>query len=470
MIELNLITLYFQVKLELLTDMDMVLQFELGSRGGLVQCSGRYSKANNKYMQTFDENLEVKYLMYYDVNNLYGAAMSDYLPIGEFAWIEDCENFNVFNICDDSRKGYILEVDLDYPENLHDKHFDLPYLPEHQKPPGCKEKRLLTTLENKKNYVIHYKNLKQCLAAGLVLKKVHKVLEFSQTQWLKSYIDLNTQLRTVADDSFSKNLYKLMNNAVFGKTMENVRNYRDVHLHTYWDGRYGARVKIASPRFQSLAIFSENFVAIQSSKVDIFMNKPIYVGMAILDLSKIIVYEFHEYMMQLYGSNCRMLYTDTDSLIYEVTCEDIYDDIKKDIQRFDTSAYEENNQFSIPLVNKKVIGLMKDENNGLIMTEFCGLRSKMYATLVEGGNGMKKSKGVKKCVVENTICFDDYVNCMYERSQIVRQQNTIKSHLHHLYSLRQSRIALSSNDNKRLIDPDDVSKTWPYGHKNIPTM
>lgn len=448
--------------------MDMVLQFELGSRGGLVQCSGRYSKANNKYMLNFDTNLETKYLMYYDVNNLYGAAMSDYLPIGGFEWVKDCENFEVFNISDDSPKGYILEVDLDYPENLHDKHFDLPYLPEHKIPPGSKEKRLLTTLENKKNYIIHYKNLKQCLTAGLVLKKVHKVLGFNQTKWLKSYIDLNTQLRTAAEDNFSKNLYKLMNNAVFGKTMENVRKYRDVVLRTYWDGRYGARVKIASPRFQSLSIFSENCVAIESSKLDIIMNKPIFVGMVILDLSKIILYEFHEYMIQLYGSNCRMLYTDTDSLIYEVTCKDIYEDIKKDIKRFDTSAYERNNPFSMPLVNKKVIGLMKDENNGQIMTQFCGLRSKMYATLVEGGNSMKKSKGVKKCVVEKSICFEDYVNCMFEKSAIVRKQNTIISHLHNLYSLRQSRIALSANDNKRLIDPDDVSKTWPYGHKNIP--
>lgn len=461
---------YTRVKLELLTDIDMVLFIELGIRGGLVQCSGRYSKANNKYMQCFDKNLETKFLIYFDVNNLYGAAMSEYLPIGKFAWVENCENFEVLNISDDNRKGYILEVDLDYPENLHDPHFDLPYLPNHQKPPGCKEKRLMTSLENKKNYVIHYKNLKQCLRAGLLLKKVHKVLEFSQTQWLKSYIDLNTRLRTAATDNFSRNLFKLMVNSTFGKTIENVRKYQKVNLHTYWDGRYGARVRIASPRFESLAIFSENFVAIQSSKDDILMNKPIYVGMAILDLSKIIVYEFHEYMIRLYGTNCRMLYTDTDSLIYEVICEDIYEDIKKDIHRFDTSAYAPNNQFNMPLVNKKVIGLMKDENNGMILTEFCGLRSKMYATLVENGDGMKKSKGVKRCVVEKTICFQDYVNCMIEKSKIVREQNTIKSHLHNLYSLRQTRIALSAHDNKRLIDPIDVSRTWPYGHKDIPKV
>lgn len=94
----------------------------------------------------------------------------------------------------------------------------------------------------------------------------------------------------------------------------------------------------------------------------------------------------------------------------------------------------------------------------------------MYATLVEHGVGMMKSKGVKKCVVEKTICFQDYVNCLMEKSEMVRQQNTIKSHLHNLYSLRQTRIALSSHDNKRLIDPNDVSRTWPYGHKNIPNV
>lgn len=448
----------------------MVLYYEGGIRGGLVQCSGRYSKANNKYMTSYDKNLPTKFLMYYDVNNLYGAAMSDYLPKGGFRWIHNFSSFNVYNISADSPKGYVLEVDLDYPEHLHNKHSDLPYLPERLIPPGCKQYRLLTTLYNKKNYIIHYKNLQQCLKAGLILKKIHRILEFDQEKWLEKYIDLNTQLRTNATDTFSKELFKLFNNAIFGKTMENVRNYRNVKLHTYWNGRYGARVRIASPLFQNLAIFSDDFIAIQSRKTSILMDKPIYVGMTILDLAKIYVYKFHEDMISMYGSNCQMLYTDTDSLIYVVTCDDIYEDMKKNIDLYDTSGYAPDNQYNMPLVNKKKVGKMKDENNGLVMTEFCGLSSKMYATMVDGEESMKKSKGVKRNVVAKTIQFRDYVNCLMENSKIIREQNTIQSKLHVLYSQRQSRIALSAHDVKRYILPEDVTKTLPYGHKDVPII
>lgn len=459
---------YTDVKLELLTDMDIVLTIEAAIRGGLTQASGRYGKANNKYMSDYDANLPSKFLMYYDVNNLYGAAMSDYLPKGNFRWLtSNISSFNVNEISSDSSTGYILEVDLEYPLHLQDIHKDLPYLPERLIPPGCKEYRLLTTLYDKKNYILHYKNLQQSLKAGLILKKIHRILAFDQEKWLESYIRLNTRLRTEATDSFSKELFKLMNNACFGKTMENVRNYRTVNLHTYWHGRYGARVRIASPNFQSLSIFSENFVAIQSTKLEVFMNKPIYVGMVVLDLSKTIVYKFHEQMLSLYGSNCQMLYTDTDSLIYSVTCDDIYEDIKRNIDWFDTSGYASDNQFNMPLVNKKVVGKMKDENNGQIMTEFCGLSAKMYAFMIDGKECVKKSKGVKKNVVEKTICFQDYVTCLFENTSIIREQNTIKSKLHKLYSMKQKRIALSAQDSKRNIIPGDVTKTLPFGHRDV---
>lgn len=452
--------------------MQMILTIEASIRGGLTQASGRYSKANNKYMPSYDKDLPSKYLMYYDVNNLYGVAMSDYLPIRNFKWLTPLEisTFNVNEISSDSSTGCILEVDLKYPEHLHDGHKDLPYLPENLIPPGCKQNRLLTTLYDKKNYILHYKNLQQCLKAGLVLTKIHRILTFDQEKWLESYISKNTILRTAAQDSFSRELFKLMNNACFGKTMENVRNYRKVNLHTYWHGRYGARVRIASPNFQSISIFSENFIAIQSTKLEVFMNKPIYVGMVILDLSKTIVYKFHEDMISLYGTNCQMLYTDTDSLIYSVLCDDIYEDIKRNIDWYDTSGYALDNQFNIPIVNKKVIGKMKDENNGRIMTEFCGLSAKMYALMVDGEESIKKSKGVKRSVVNKTICFRDYVNCMLENSQIFREQNTIKSKLHKVYSMRQRRIALSSRDTKRYIDPEDSSKTLPYGHRDVPLI
>lgn len=203
-----------------------------------------------------------------------------------------------------------------------------------------------------------------------------------------------------------------MNNAVFGKTMENIRKHSIVKLVTKWLGRYGAEAYISKPEFKASSIFEEGLVAIELNKAEIFFNKPIYVGMCILDLAKTTLYDFHYgYMAPQFKSDCTVCYTDTDSLIYEVCCSDLYESIRQDASKyFDTSDYSITNPYNISnTFNKKVLGMMKDENKGSIMTEFVGLRSKMYAVRVEGKDAMKKSKGVKKSVIKNRICFNDYV-------------------------------------------------------------
>ncbi|XP_050464322.1 uncharacterized protein LOC126858215 [Cataglyphis hispanica] len=249
-----------------------------------------------------------------------------------------------------------------------------------------------------------------------------------------------------ATNNFEKNLYKLMNNAVFGKTMENVRNHVNVKLLTKWDGRYGAEAMIAKPNFHSRSVFSENLVPVELRKLEVIFNKPICVGMCILDISKVCLYEFHhEYMLPLYRDNCKVMYIDTDSLIYYIKCDDIYENMKRVINRFDTSNYSANNAYDIQLVNKKVPGLMKDENNGAIMTVFVGLRAKMYALRVDGKKDTKKVKGVKSNVVARAITFDDYTKCLHEEIEMTRQHHVkIGSKLHEVYTIRETKIALST--------------------------
>ena len=456
---------FTKMELQLLTDIDMIMFIERGIRGGLSQCVKRYAEANNKYQLNYDESKPSKYLAYFDINNQYGYSMSEYLPYGGFEWVDNNVNWDVPN---NNLVGYILEVDLEYPHSVHDSHSDLPFCPEHRCPPNSKEKKLLATLYKKEKYVIHYRNLKQALDNGLKLLQIHRILKFNQSDWLKAYIDLNTAKRTAAANEFEKNVYKLMNNSCFGKTIENVRKHSIVKLISKWDGRFGAEALIAKPNFKSCVIFNESLAAIELNKTEIYLNKPIYVGMCILDISKTLIYDFHyKYMNSRFGKKAHICYTDTDSLIYEVETENLYDIIREDaLQYFDTSDYESNNIYAIPLVNKKVIGLMKDENNGKIMSHFAGLRSKMYAYKVNGIDKDKKSKGIKQSVVRNKICFDDYVKCLMNNEDVVLEQNLIKSNNHKITSICQQKVALSPFDDKRHVNSNNIN-TLPWGHYSI---
>lgn len=462
---------YTKVEIELLTDIDMHMFIERGIRGGISQCSKRYAEANNKYMPNYKPDEETKYLIYIDCNNLYGYSMMQYLPISDFAWSKD--QFNVDNILaipDDCDVGYIFEVDLDYPPDLHDYHNDYPFCAANQNVPDKRNvKKLLLTLEDKKNYVIHYRMLKLAITHGLILKKVHRVLQFKQSPWLKPYIDLNTEMRTKATNDFEKNFFKLLINAIFGKTMENLRSRVDIRLRTKWSGTYGARKLIANPNFKRHIIFDEDLVAIEMQKTQLLMNKPIAIGMAILDISKCVMYQFHyEHIKLKYGDKAQMIYTDTDSFIYEVNTDCFYSDMKLNLEKYDTSDYPSDNIFEMPRVNKKVPGLFKDELNSLIMTAFVGLRSKMYCVQAGNVDKMKKAKGVKKYVLKKEICFDDYVNCLMNSCTISKAQNSFRSKLHSLYTIRQSKIALSPFDDKRYICPNNID-TLAWGHYRIRT-
>ena len=209
----------------------MLLMVKKGIRGGICRAIHRYAKANNKYVKNYDKNIISSYLMYLDANNLYRWGMSKKLPVNGFKWVKKLLKFNeefIINYDENSNKGYIFEVDVEYPKNLFYLHKDLPFLAERKKIEKCK--KLVCNIHNKENYVVHIRALKQALNHGLILKKVHRVIQFNQKAWLKPYIDMNNKLRTKAKNDFEKDFFKLINNAVFGKTMENVRKHRDIKL------------------------------------------------------------------------------------------------------------------------------------------------------------------------------------------------------------------------------------------------
>ena len=218
------------VKLELLTDPNMYLMVENGIRGGISTITKRYAKANNKYMDKYDPEKEDVFISYLDANNLYGWAMSKPLPVSSFKWMTRKELHEWREICNEKGKGCILEVDLEYPQELHDEHNEYPLAAERLK--VDKVNKLIPNLMNKEKYVVHHKNLKQYFDLGLKLTKIHRGIKFNERAWLKNYIQLNTDLRTKGKTDFEKDFFKLMNNSVFGKTMENIRNRVDVRLVT----------------------------------------------------------------------------------------------------------------------------------------------------------------------------------------------------------------------------------------------
>ena len=318
------------------------------------------------------------------------------LPTRGFKWLNDNQinKLDLSKYNDESKKGLILEVDLEYPQELHDLHNDYPLAAEQVKVAKdmlsdyCQEivakfniqtglvRKLIPTLSNKEKYVLHYRNLQLYLSLGLKLTKIHRVLAFNQSPWLKRYIEFNTQKRTEAKNAFEKDFFKLMNNSVFGKTMENIRKREDIRLVT---DKQKLLKLTSKPTFVSSKIFNENLVAVHKIKETLTLNRPAYVGMCILDLSKTLMYNFHyNYIKRQYDDKVKLLFTDTDSLTYEIEADDVYLDFWKDKHLFDNSDYPQESIY-YSNKNKKVIGKFRDEAAGIPITEFIGLRSKMYS-------------------------------------------------------------------------------------------
>ena len=241
-----------------------------------------------------------------------------------------------------------------------------------------------------------------------------------------------------------------MNNAVFGKTMENVRKHRDIKLVKSDKKR---NKLVSEPNFHTMKLIDNNLAIIE-------MN----IGLSILDISKITMYEFwYDYVKIKYQNKARLCYMDTDSFVVNIKTKDFYKDISQDVnKRFDTSNYT----FDRPLptgINKKVIGLMKDELGGDIIMEFVALRPKAYSYITNNFIEMKKAKGTKKCVVNKMLRFEDYKKCLFDNGKVLKSQQRFKSDNHEVYTENINKIALSCDDDKRIVTSDRIT-SYPYGY------
>ena len=399
--------------------------------------------------------------------------MSQYLPEKNFEWEEEHFSINdidlvkdkILNLKDDSTDGYFFEVDLKYPNEIHDLHNEFPLCPEqlqikdewlseYQKilrkelQIKGKSNKLCLTLFDKEKYVMHYKNLKFCLENGLILTKIHRVLKFKQSQWLRPYISLNTYLRQNATSKFEENFAKLMNNSVYGKTCENVRRYKNVK---YAINKKEVDKILRSPLLNDWIIYNEDLASFEINPTSVTLNKPRAVGLTVLELSKLLMYDFHyNYFLKKF-ENVKVLLSDTDSFCYYIkTKKDFYKTIKEDLDWFDFSNYNKEHP-NYNTDNHLVPGKMKDEMGGKIIDEFVGLRSKMYSVTVQNQQDKKAAKGFLRSI-QKDIRHEDYLRCIDETTDLSFTGHKIHQEHHQIFLSEVTKKGLCAYNDKKYID------------------
>ena len=474
-----------EAEIDLITDPDMYLMIENSMRGGIAVISKRHARANNPYVEGYDESQPDSYITYLDANNLYGYAQSEPLPVGNFQFLskEEISKFDMKflnSIPSDSSTGYILECDLSYPPELHDLHADYPMAPEHLTitrdllSPYAKSlidplhpwqpfKKLVPNLMNKQKYVCHYRNLQFYLNHGLKLDKIYRIISFTQRPWLKPWIDLCTEQRKTARSDFESDLAKLQANATFGKTMENVRQRVNLRLIADSDKLLKATGKVS---FRHSQIINSDLVLVRAARQKVTLNKPISVGFSILELSKLLMYTFYyDHLKAKYGNRCTLLFTDTDSLCCHIETPNLYEDMEVELNEYDTSNFEKDHPL-YSTKNHRVLGKFKSETGSLAPKEFVGLRAKMYS-LDCGKKSQKKAKGVKKHYVKKNVHHQDFLAVLKrEKINTVAKFNTFKSTNHVLNTVQMTKLCLNAFDDKRFI-LEDGTNTLPYGHYSI---
>ena len=459
-----------KIQLELISDPDMYLFLMDTIRGGISVCNKKHVIADNKYINKNTKNN--KYLLHLDANNLYGYSMIQSLPYKNFKW---SNNLTLGKI-----QTGIYEVDIEIPTNLHDKFKDYPLAPEIKSIPENnlseyqkylnnklnikyteKDKKLILDLLPKKNYKIYYKNLEYYIKLGVKITKVHKILTFDEKPFLKNYIDLDTNLRKKAINDLEKDLFKLMNHAIFGKSMENVLNRSNIKLINNDPEKL---LKLArQPNFQNAYQISNKLCLVESKPIKTVFDKPIYPGACILETSKLHMYQFwYDHLKNKYNNKVELIYTDTDSFIIQVETNDIYIDMLENKNLYDFSEYPKDHP-NYDITNKKVLGKFKDEMKSLIITEFIGLKPKMYSfNYIDNNIIVNKNthKGIKESI---SLKHNEHKRSLYKEELIYKEFYNLQLNKQNICLDKINKIALNSFESKRywIVNINSL----PYGYK-----
>jgi DNA polymerase type B, organellar and viral/Recombination endonuclease VII len=457
------------IQLKSIQSYDDHLFFERGIRGGPCQIGcQRYVEANNTYMgDEYDPTKPSSYILYLDENNQYGNAMSQPLPYDNFQYVDDVTKFDLKK--DKPGKGYIAQIDMEYPNDpeLQDWFSDLPIVAEKKLVPGSEDKnnvKLILDMMPKKNYVVHHRMLKFLIDKGIKVTEIHKIIEFDEKTWLKDYIDLNTSLRIQSNNKADQDLFKLMNNAMFGKTIENVRLYTNLNMIA---NKEKAKRMMSKTNVEYYEILDENLILFGHRNIKTLFKKPIYVGMSVLDLAKVSIFRFYyDVIKSFYKDRVSVIYTDTDSLVLYIKTEDLYADLEKHFKSdLDTSNYPKDHPLYDPK-NNKVLGKFKDEMGGGIMRKFVALSPKVYGYKMMNEDQVTKAKGVKRSTL-NTIRFDDLMKALHSENgeDTMVDYKGFKTRNHTNYSITVDKNALRPNDDKRHYV--NKMESLPYGHYRI---
>lgn len=312
--------------------------------------------------------------------------------------------------------------------------------------------------------MVHIDNLRYYLKSGLVLRKVHRILRFSQERWISPYVELCTKKRQLAKTSFEKDFWKLLVNSLYGKSIEDKRKHVKVQLVL---NEAAASKKVRKNQFDQFHILDENKALFKMKNVRVLLNRPIYIGFTVLELSKLLMFRLHyEHFKKFYKSDINLAYTDTDSFIYHIKTENIHLDFKNVFSSIMDFCDYPKDHFLHTDINKKRIGFIKDELNGAQIREFIGLRPKMYIIVKEGQEDTKRAKGVKKSVVEKEINFEHFRMAIFENKFFTHTMNRLQSKNHKIFALSVKKLSVSPLDDKRFILNDRIH-TLAHGHYKI---